>query len=204
MKELMVLTLCKDDLLNGKNWILWKTNVLQALRTAGLSAFPLRKASVPDQNVDPDEYEAWETLDQAAMQFIHTNIKSERLMQIPSGVEVNGSGTPIYITSAEFWDNICDKHETFTSQAISNQICVLIKKQATDSTNIIKHLEEMEILQTTLANHNLNLEDQVFNAIVISTLLRSWDSYTATIHGNDQKSQRLRWSQKGFLMVLAH
>jgi transposase InsO family protein len=203
MKDLTALALRKDDLLNGKNWIIWKTNVLRALRSAGLSAFPLGKAPSPNKTVNPDEYEAWESLDQAAMHFIHSNIKSERLMQIPGGVEVNGSGTPILITSAEFWDNVCDKHETFNSQAISNQIRALIKKQATDSTNIIKHLEEMESLRTTLENHDLKLEDQVFNAIVIGTLPTSWDSYTATIHGSlhDQKSRRLRWSQKGFSTV---
>ena len=59
-------------------------------------------------------YEAWETLDQAVLQFIHSNIKSERLMQIPGGVESNQwFKHPILITSSEFWENVCDKHETY-------------------------------------------------------------------------------------------
>ena len=203
MKDLMSLSLRKDDILTGKNWILWKTAVLRALRSTGLGEFPLGKALAPDKNDDPIEYESWETLDQAALQFIHSNIKSERLMQIPGGVEVNGSSTPSLITSAEFWDNVCDKHETFNSQAISNLIRTLIKKQAVDSTNIVKHLDEMEVLRTTLANHDLSLEDQVFNAIIIGTLPTSWDSYTATIHGSlhDRKLWKVHWSKKGFSTV---
>ena len=203
MKDLMSLALRKDDLLTGKNWMIWKTNVLRALRSSGLIDFPLGKAPTPNPNDEPDEYEAWETLDQAALQFIHSSIKSERLMQIPGGVEINGSNTPILITSSEFWDNVCDKHETYNSQAISNLIRTLIKKQATESTNIVKHLDELEVLQTTLANHDLTLEDQVFNAIVIGTLPTSWDAYTSTIHGSlhDRSSRRLHWSKKGFSTV---
>ena len=77
MKDLMSLALRKDDLLTGKNWMIWKTNILQALRSTGLIAFPLGKAPAPDKNAEPDEYEAWETLDQAALQFLHSNIRSD-------------------------------------------------------------------------------------------------------------------------------
>ena len=61
----------------------------------------------------------------------------------------------------------------------------------------------MEVLRTTLANHELILEDQVFNAIIIGTLPTSWDAYVSMIHGSlcDQSSRQVSWMKKGFSTV---
>ncbi|KAF8690299.1 hypothetical protein AX14_003013 [Amanita brunnescens Koide BX004] len=170
-----------EDLLGGANWIMWKSMIITTLQNNGLVDFAFGNAMPPNEMAEPDEYYAWEELDQGVFQFIYINIKSDRLMQIPGATISTHSKTRL--TSAQFWTNVSHKHETFSSQALNNLIHILKKKDATEDTNIVKHLEEMEVLQTKLGNLELILDDSVFNAFVIASLPPSWDAYTITING---------------------
>ncbi|KIL61839.1 hypothetical protein M378DRAFT_1056806, partial [Amanita muscaria Koide BX008] len=112
-------------------------------------------------------------------------------MQIPGGTIDTSNGKNPRLTSAQFWSNVCRKHETFSSQALNNLIRTLKKKDANESTDIVKHLEELEVLRTKLSNVELTFDDSVFNAFIIGSLPPSWDAYTVTINGmqngSDQK-----------------
>jgi hypothetical protein len=183
LKTLLNQKVRQEDLLRGDNWIMWKSMILLTLQNNGLGDFPSGEADVPDLATDPAEYYAWEELDQGVFQFIYTCIKSDRLMQIPGGTIDTNNGKKPRLTSAQFWNNICRKHETFSSQALNNLIRTLKKKDADESTDIVKHLEELEVLRTKLGNVELTFDDSVFNAFIIGSLPPSWDAYTVTING---------------------
>ena len=104
--------------------------ILLTLQNNGLGDFPAGDAEAPDHARNPDEYYAWEELDQAVFQFIYTSIRSDRLMQIPGGTIDTSNGKKPRLTSAQFWNNVCRKHETFSSQALNNLIRTLKKKDA--------------------------------------------------------------------------
>ena len=182
-----------DDLLSGSNWIMWKSMILTTLQNNQLGDFPNGNAKAPDRMADPAEYSAWEELDQGVFQFIYSSIKSDWLMQIPGGTIDNNVNKP-HLTSAQFWNNVSCKHETFSSQALNNLIRTLKKKDADESTDIVKHIEEMEALRTKLGNVELIFDDSVFNAFLLGSLPPSWDAYTITINGmqngSDQTSSK--------------
>lgn len=178
---------------------MWKSMVITTLQNNGPGDFSFSKAEKPDLTADPHEYYCWEELNQGVFQFIYSSIKFNQLMQIPGGT-INTNGNAPRLTSAQFWSNVSCKHETFSSQALNNLIHILKKKDANENTNIIKHLEEMEILWTKLGNLELILDDSIFNAFIIGSLPPSLDAYAITINGMQDGSSQIL-SKKGLTTV---
>ena len=179
----------KKDLLQGNNWLHWKSRIMRILRSTGrLHEFVLDQLPPPDKFADSDEYDAWQELDQAILEFIHSSIDSDQLTNIPGGLEVNGMSDEDQ-TSADFWDNICSVYESHSYQSLNNLLRILHRKHAAENTNILEHLFEMQSLRTQLANIEYVLDDHVFNGIIITSLPNSWDIYTTTIHGMHRSGQ---------------
>ena len=197
----------KKDLLTENNWLHWKSRIMRVLRSSRrLHEFALNQLPPPDKSSDPDEYDAWFELDQAVLEFIHANIDSEQLSNIPGGLEVNRMVDEDQ-SSADFWDNVCSVYESHSYQFLNNLLRILHRKHALENTNIPEHLSEMQKLRTQLANIEYVLDDHVFNGMIISSLPNSWDIYTTTIHGmhcsgERRRSKRCHWSQRGHVSTV--
>ena len=169
----------KDEVLRDDNWMAWKARIMQALRTHRLDGFPLGKYLPPDRDLEPAEYDAWETIDQAIIQYVKANIN---LILIPEFLEIN-SPTSTTQTSSETWNTLLQVYKSHTSQTANNLFRALVKTRANNSTNIIKHLTNIQNVRTKLANLGYPMEDYLFNGFLTSSLLRSWDTYTTGLQG---------------------
>ena len=67
---------------------------------------------------------------------------------------------------------------------------MLTETRANDSTNIVKHLNNMQTSRTKLANIGYWMEDHLFNSFLMSSLPKSWDSYTNGLQGVQAGSSR--------------
>jgi hypothetical protein len=179
IKNLATQKLRKEDILKEDNWLTWKSHILRALRGNGLEELVLGTWPPLDRASDPAGYSAWHALDHAVIQFLGTNISSDQLANIPGGLEINGISS--ISTSALFWRSICDAYESHSYQMIINTLRRLNRMQATDSTDILRHLTEMQSLRSTLANINYSHDDHIFNGLVLASLPDSWDAYTTFI-----------------------
>ena len=169
----------KDEVLRDDNWMAWKARIMQALRTHRLDGFPLGKYLPPDRDLEPAEYDAWETIDQAIIQYVKANIN---LILIPEFLEIN-SPTSTTQTSSETWNTLLQVYKSHTSQTANNLFRALVKTRANNSTNIIKHLTDIQNVRTKLANLGYPMEDYLFNGFLTSSLPRSWDTYTTGLQG---------------------
>ncbi len=181
IKNLATQRLRKEDILKEDNWLTWKSRVLRTLRGNGLEELVLGTWPPPDRARDPAGYSAWHALDHAVVQFLQMNISSDQLANIPGGLEINGISS--ITTSAHFWRSICDAYESHSYQMIINTLRRMNRMQATESTDILRHLNEMHSLRTTLANVSYSLDDHIFNGIVLASLPDSWDAFTTSIQG---------------------
>ena len=187
--NLMSSKLRKDEVLRDDNWMAWKSRIMQTLRKNRISGFPHGEFLAPDRDTDPAEYDAWDMIDQAIVQYIKANINNDQLISIPEFLEINSSTTSSQ-TSFQTWNILCQVYEAHTTQTANNIFRTLTETRANDSTNIVKHLNNMQTSRTKLANIGYRMEDHLFNGFLMSSLPKSWDSYTNGLQGVQAGSSR--------------
>ena len=180
--NLMSSKLQKDEVLWDDNWMAWKARIMQTLWMHWIDGFLLGKYLPPDQDLEPAEYDGWEIIDQAIIQYVKANINNDQLISIPEFLEIN-IPTSMTQTSSETWNTLLQVYKSHTSQTANNLFWALAETHTNDSTNIIKHLTNIQNVHTKLVNLGYPMEDYRFNGFLTSSLLRSWDTYTTGLQG---------------------
>ena len=97
----------------------WKSCIMQTLCKNQISGFPHGEFLAPDRDTDPAEYDAWDTIDQAIIQYIKANINNDQLISIPEFLEINSSTTSSQ-TSFQTWNILCQVYKAHTTQTANN------------------------------------------------------------------------------------
>ena len=92
---------------------------MQTLCKNQISGFPHGELLTPDLDTDPTEYDTWDTIDQAIIQYIKANIINDQLTSIPEFLEINNSMTSSQ-TSFETWKILCQVYEAHATQMANN------------------------------------------------------------------------------------
>jgi hypothetical protein len=172
----MDLHLSDEDVLQGENWICWKSRILNLLDIVDLSGYPLGKIPQPDKEREPDEYEIWDARDRGAFHILLRSISHQQLLRIPISYTKD-------MTSAELWNSLRQINENHSWLAVGLKMRQLYSARAGEGSDIEKHLSDLQQLRFELADANHHIKDDIFNCIVVTSLPPSWDDYTAHIRG---------------------
>ena len=83
-------------------------------------------------------------------------------------------------TVKQMWDNLKAVHEHRGQQSILMIRCILYQSHVQDGDDIITHLMTLHLLQVQLHHMGSKVPDQDFTNILLSSLLKSWDSFTTS------------------------
>lgn len=159
----------KFEKLRGDNWFAWKTRISIVLRRYGVFGVATGSIKKPE---DSEGAAIWNSQDLIAQELITTSIKDEQVIHI-SECE----------TSAEMWSKLWAVHEGLRlSHKVSTQK-KLYAAQASEGTDIAEHIKEMKRLRNRLSLAGYRIEESMFKEILVSSLPRSWDGFTASFSG---------------------
>ena len=170
-----------EDVLKDDNWRTWKIRILHLLSINDLDKYPLSLVKKPSRQCEPDEYDRWRMLDQAAADIIIDNISSGQFGLVPGLFCTTGRR----LTSAQIWEGLSQQYEPPLSLCTSIiELRRLYTARAEERSDIAKYLLDMETLRFRLltADHHLR-DDYYFNNLLITSLPESWHSYAMSIFG---------------------
>ncbi|KIK14785.1 hypothetical protein PISMIDRAFT_116402 [Pisolithus microcarpus 441] len=91
-------------------------------------------------------------------------------------------------TSATLWQNLCIMHETHGQQSIHQQTRQLYVTKAKEDMDVLQHINTLCELQNCLHEMGDTIEDSHFQAILLSSLNKSWDPLVACYLGTSSQS----------------
>ena len=98
------------------------------------------------------------------------------------------------------WDNLKAVHEHRGQQSILVIRCILYQSHAQDGDDIITHLMTLCLLQVQLHHMGSKVPDQDFTNILLSSLPKSWDSFTTSYLGSQMGANILTLQQ--FIVII--
>ena len=116
----------KDEESNN-NWMAWKSCIMQTLHKNWISGFPHGEFLAPNWDTDSAEYDTWDRIDQAIIQYIKANINNDQLISIPEFLEINSSGHHL---------RCCSRHGTSFAKFTK---LILLKWQTTSFKHLLRH-----------------------------------------------------------------
>ena len=176
------------DPLNNENWVAWKGQITPMLELNGVWTH-CDRAEVAPPPEEIERHKEWDTAKRVMQILISNNLS------VAQFVHVSEAGTV-----KQMWYNLKAVHEYRGQQSILAIRCTLYQSRAQDGDDIITHLMTLHSLQVQLHHMGLKVPDQDFTNILLSSLPKSWDSFTTSYLGSQTGANVLTSQQ--FIVII--
>ncbi|KIM65718.1 hypothetical protein SCLCIDRAFT_112267, partial [Scleroderma citrinum Foug A] len=176
--------------LNDENWVAWKGQITPMLELNGVWTHCDGAEVAPP----PEEIEwckEWDTAERVMWILISNNLSAAQF------VHVSEAGTV-----KQMWDNLKAVHEHHGQQSILAIRHTLYQSCTQDGDDIITHLMTLRLLQVQLHYMGSKVPDQDFTNILLSSLPKSWDSFTTSYLGSQMGANILTSQQ--FIAIICN
>jgi hypothetical protein len=155
--------------LDDTNWAIWVKQLTRVLKVCGVLQYVEGNIPKPDENSQPEEFEAWEHNDGYAQCLITNNISDEQMIHVQNG------------TAHEIWTNLKAMHEPRGYQTANAIQRNLMRTYAREEDDIAAHINKLKTFWNRLCmldDEDFTVSDIQFKTIVASSLPTSWDTFT--------------------------